>query len=140
MSYYLNQDLKDRLEEEFSPIGLVAYSGCCRWGCTGSYGGDGQDDFEDRKNGIYYIRLHLEGMNYDAHPDSCYASYCAEEGDAHEYLMDHWDEEVRLIRKFCEILGLTKEDYTISKPPDARTTIGIHFNRPLNLDEVPDEP
>lgn len=135
----MNSVLKRKLENEFSPIGLVAYSGCCRWGCTGSYGGDGQQDFKERKNGIYYIRLHLEGMNYDPDTRSCYANYDAENGNAYEYLIDHWEEECQLLHKFCKIIGLAPDEYTISKPPNGQTGVGIHFKRALGLDDYPEE-
>lgn len=138
MSYReLNRDLKKRLKKEFSPLGIVAYSGCCRWGCTGSYGGDGQCNFEDRKNGIYYIKLFLDGMNYDDDPRSCYVPYCVDgDGDAYEYLMNHWEEECRHLRKFCEILGLLKDEYTIIKPSNIKECICIRFHRSLHLEPM----
>lgn len=136
---YFNGELKKKLKEKFYDKGIVAYSGCCRWGCTGSYGGDGQEDFNDRKNGIYYIRLHLDGMNYEEEVNNCYASYCSENGNDHQYLMDHWDEECEIIHDFCYILGIPKNEYQISKPKDITKKIGIHFNQPLKLEKVPED-
>ena len=36
----LNKDLQSRLKEHFHPLGIVAYSNCCRFGCSGSYNED----------------------------------------------------------------------------------------------------
>jgi hypothetical protein len=33
----MNSTLERALEETFKPLGIVAFSRCCRWGCTGSY-------------------------------------------------------------------------------------------------------
>lgn len=135
----INQELKDKLEKVFKPLGIVAWSGCCRWGCTGSYGGDGQseEEFKSRDNGIYYIRLHLDGMNYYPDVTSCYTSYCCEDEDkAYEYLMEHWKQEIKYLHWFCETLGLRTDEYEISKPESDKTAIGIHFKRSLGLDPL----
>ena len=58
-----NENLQHELERVFKPMGLVAYSNCCRWGCTGAYDED-DAEFVPRNKGIYFIRLHLNGMNY----------------------------------------------------------------------------
>lgn len=137
----LNQELKDKLEDFFEPLGIVAWSGCCKWGCTGSYGGDGQDidEFKSRDNGIYYIKLHLSGMNYYPDVTSCYAAYCCEDKNkTHEYLMEHWEDEVKYLHRFCEILGLRTDEYEIEKPDSANVSIGIHFKRPIGLEPLPE--
>lgn len=131
----LNEDLQQALQDEFSPRGIVAYSCCCRWGCTGSYDEDDDEDFKVRESdGIYYIRLHLDGMNYNDKPTSCYASY-----GNFEYLMDHWEEECAIIAKWCEIVGLQPSEYVIEKPEHGRRGVGILFGKPLDLEEQPEE-
>ena len=93
----LNRDLCKALEEHFRPKGVVAFSRCCRLGCTGTYGEN--PNFEEREKGIYFIRLHLAGMNYDPNPKDCYAHYVD-----FTYLMDNWDEERKLLTQFCRIV------------------------------------
>lgn len=138
-----NGDLKTALEREFKPLGIVAYSGCCRWGCTGSYGGDGQspEDFVSRDHGIYYIRFTLDGMNYNDSVTSCYASYCAPDGvDTYQYLVDNWDAESKILHRFCRVLGLSPDEYTLSLPDSINTKIGIHFTKPYLLQPSPPDP
>ena len=56
----LNSQLRSKLRARFEPMGIVAYSGCCHWGCTGSYDEE-VDCFERRDRGVYYIKLYLGG-------------------------------------------------------------------------------
>ena len=37
----------EALETEFKPLGIVAYSNCCRYGCSGAYNED-DPNFEGR--------------------------------------------------------------------------------------------
>jgi hypothetical protein len=136
----LNLRLKDALQEEFEPRGIVAYSGCCRWGCTGSYDED-SESFESRNKGIYYIRFHLSGMNYSETVESCAVSYCDTEnqGNAFAYLMDNWNAEVQVLQRFFEILGLQENQYRIVKPESARTAIMLYFNDPYQLEALPED-
>jgi len=134
----MNQVLKNELQDKFGPLGIVAWSGCCRWGCTGSYDEFAKEEFESRENGIYYIRLHLSGMNYNSEVTSCGVSYCSKEGDPHQYLMEHWDDEIKLLVSFCQILGLGKGDYTITKPGNSNLNVMINFTPPLVLESVPE--
>lgn len=129
----MNQGLKEHLEEEFKPLGIIAWSGCCRLGCTGSYD-EGDANFQLRDRGITYFKLFLSGMNYDSRPDSCYVQYT----DL-DYLNDNWDTEEALIHKWCSIVGLHPGAYNVERPKDENTAIGIHFNRHLVLDYEPDE-
>eukprot|EP00039_Didymoeca_costata_P008462 m.112615 g.112615 ORF g.112615 m.112615 type:complete len:184 (+) comp14094_c1_seq4:1006-1557(+) len=130
----LNENLKKALQEEFKPKGIVAWSGCCRWGCTGSYD---EDDHEWRENvsrdqGIFYIRLHLDGMNYRPDPESCWAYY-----QDFDYLTKNWNQERRFCEKFCEILGLSVGEYVIRQPTNSATAVCITFLKPLTLDPFP---
>lgn len=128
----INHELKEQLKEYFKPKGIVAYSCCCRWGCTGSYDED-DDDFQVRDTaGIFYIRFHLDGMNYRQDPTWISAYY-----DDHSYLMEHWDEEVDLVDNFCRILGLQRGDYEINKPEDQSKCVGIILKAPVKLDPLP---
>lgn len=125
----LNQNLQAQFEQIFKPQKLVAYSNCCRYGCCGSYA-EGDAEFEARDKGIFFIRLHLNGMNYNPHPDSCYAQY-----QDHAYLMQNWDTEHGILAQWCGVLGLAEGEFTIHKPANEREAIRIDFGRPLNLDE-----
>lgn len=124
----MNQDLKQRLEKTFKPLGIIAWSGCCRLGCTGSYDED-DDTFQLRKCGIVFFKLFLSGMNYVSRPKSCYVQYTD-----WNYLKNNWDAEKALIRKWCRIVGLRSGEYTVDFPKDEKAAIGIHFNQPLTLD------
>jgi len=125
----LNEELQENLKMHFKPLKIVAFSNCCRWGCTGSY--DEEDrTFEGRDKGIYFIRLHLNGMNYLANPKYCYAQYT----DYH-YLMDHWSEERNLLVQWCKVLGLLEGQFKIVKPESDIQAIQINFQQPLNLDK-----
>eukprot|EP00978_Attheya_sp_CCMP212_P008939 scaffold21097_cov49-Attheya_sp.AAC.5 len=42
-----NERLQTESKVVFKPLGIVAYSNCCHWGCTGSYY-ETDDDFEVR--------------------------------------------------------------------------------------------
>ena len=49
-------------------------STCCNYACSGSYNEDGT--FLGREDGgMFYIRLHLDGMNFDPEPVQVAASY-----------------------------------------------------------------
>eukprot|EP00008_Paramoeba_atlantica_P009166 CAMPEP_0201481780 /NCGR_PEP_ID=MMETSP0151_2-20130828/6051_1 /ASSEMBLY_ACC=CAM_ASM_000257 /TAXON_ID=200890 /ORGANISM="Paramoeba atlantica, Strain 621/1 / CCAP 1560/9" /LENGTH=137 /DNA_ID=CAMNT_0047864143 /DNA_START=96 /DNA_END=509 /DNA_ORIENTATION=+ len=128
----LNEHLKEALEQHFKHLGIVAYSGCCRWGCTGSYD-ESDDDFRVKQKGVFYIRLHLSGMNYSPRPQICYANY-----EDFEYLKDHWKEEKDLLAQWCMILGLKEGEFTISQPPSGNVGVKIEFAQPLDLDPIPD--
>lgn len=133
VQFNLNAELQERLKEHFKPLGIVAYSLCCRWGCTDSYeetDGDFKERFKGDDGGVYFIRLHLHGMNYNPAVRMVAASY-----GSFEYLMKNWDQEKALIDKFCEIVGKAPHEYKIVKPNSIARCIMIHFCEPLNLDE-----
>mmetsp|Transcript_107288 Transcript_107288/g.149584 ORF Transcript_107288/g.149584 Transcript_107288/m.149584 type:complete len:145 (+) Transcript_107288:71-505(+) len=123
-----NEKLQHEMERVFKPLKLVAYSNCCRYGCSGSYN-ETDPEFESRDQGIFFIRLHLSGMNYHEHPQECYAQY-----QDHDYLMKNWDEEHAILVKWCGVLGLQPGEFTISKPATEREAIRIRFAQPLNLE------
>ena len=124
--------LKKKLKEHFKPLGIVAYSGCCRWGCTGSYDeedDDFQERFEGNEGGIYYIQLFLCGMNYHREVsivDVHYGSF--------GYLGNNWDRERQLIEDFCRIVGKPPSEYVINRPKSEVECITIAFSPPLNLE------
>lgn len=124
----LNKDLQNRLEKEFKPLGIAAFTNCCRTGCTHNYA---DDDFKWRKDGgITFIRLHLNGMNYQEEVTEAFAQY-----NDYKYLMDHWDEECKLIKKWTDVVGVM---LTHIEKPKQKEKIGIYFT-PLKLDPFPDE-
>jgi hypothetical protein len=122
----LNLELQNKLKKEFKPLGIVAYSNCCRPGCTGTYEED--DDFKGRDDsGINYISLFLNGINYRQHPDKAYASY-----DNFKYLMANWIKERKLIKRWAEIVGV---EVKIKKPKSKKIAVEIIFSKPLNLEK-----
>lgn len=48
--------------------------------------------------------------------------------------MKNWDQEVALLQRWCEIVGVGEHE--IVKPTDSTQAIGILFDEPLSL-EVP---
>ena len=69
-------------------------------------------------------------MNYHESPRYVGATY----GDF-DYLMEHWESECELLKRWCGVLGLTKEDeYEIVKPPSDIVCIMIKFREPLTLE------
>lgn len=126
----LNQSLQDRLEAEFKPLSINAFSNCCRAGCSGTYAEDG--DFEYREQGINFFRLHLNGMNYNMIVDDVYVQY-----DDFDYLMQNWEYERSLIERWAEIVGVRIK--RIDKPEDESQAIGIIFVDSLVLEEEPEE-
>ena len=135
--YELNKNLQLRLKQFFKPLGIVAYSLCCREGCTGAYD-ENDEDFVHRLKGIVFIRLHLDGMNYDSldhnlNPKVCYASY-----HDFDYLMGNWEQEKDILDQWCFILGLSSHEYqvhhhiTCTNQLPTRITITIyhHPNNP----------
>ena len=111
--------------ETFEPLGIVAYTMCCRLGCTGNYGDGG---YECRPAGIVFIRLALDGMNYRERPSAAYAYY-----REYEFLMNNWDGEKAILDRWCSIVGLPRDGYAIHKPEHGRT-IEIKFKEPLELE------
>lgn len=115
-----------KLEQYFKPLGIAAYTNCCRLMCTGTYADDFY--FEIREKGIFFIRLHLDGMNFNPLPERCFANY-----DDFEYLTNHWNEEKILLEKWCSLVGLQIGEFTIIKPLCEKQAVEIKFKKPLNL-------
>ncbi len=134
--YLLNEDLCKELERVFKPLGVIAFTRCCSE-CTDTYNTD--EDFEMREDGgVHFIRLHLAGMSYDPNPKDCYAMY-----EDFEYLMEHWDEELKLLTQFCRIVTGNKQNnsnlgFRIEKPKDVSKAVAIYFDEPLKLDPISD--
>lgn len=132
----LNKDLCDELERVFKPLGVVAFT---RWNdvITSTYAGDG--DFEAREDGgVHYIQLVLAGKHYNPKPKSCLAMY-----EDFGYLMNNWDKELELLTQFCHIVTGNKQNNTnlgfrIERPRDETEAVRIIFDKPLNLDPVPE--
>lgn len=122
----MNTDLQNRLTEVFRPLGIVAFTNCCRIGCTDTYEDDDTFKFRETK-GIFFIRLHLDGMNYNPRPTQVWAQY-----EDFDYLMTHWDEECDLIKKWAKIVNV---DVEIQKPKSVKETIRIKFAKELELDD-----
>jgi len=125
-----NIQLQHALEAAFKPQGIVAYSNCCRLGCTGTYEEEDPDFKLNEDGGIFFIRLHLNGMNYDPNPSGASAHY-----ESHEYLMQHWAAEEAKLHQWAAILGLQCDEYIITQPPNQAITVRIEFLRPLRLEK-----
>jgi hypothetical protein len=129
----LNRQLQADLETVFRPLGIVAFSTCCNYACSGSYNEDGT--FLGREDdGIYYIRLHLDGMNFNLEPVQVAASY-----GSWEYLDMHWDTECQMLAGWCAVLGLKEGDYTIMKPESIKTCVLISLKKHPELEDFVDD-
>lgn len=128
----LNLQLQEKLEAAFKPQGIVAYSNCCRLGCTNTYEEHDPEFNINEEGGICFIRLYLNGMNYDQNPQKVYAEY-----DSHKYLMQHWAAEEAKLDQWAAILGLQQNEYKITKPRNQDTAICITILKDLELEEPP---
>jgi hypothetical protein len=50
-----------------------------------------------------------------------------------DYLLDNWDTECNIIRRWCAVLGVT--DYTVEKPALENVCIIVRFKNPVMLEE-----
>jgi hypothetical protein len=125
----LNQDLQNKLKQVFKPLGIVAYSNCCNYRCSSAYNLD-DPAFQGRDFGIYFMKLFLNGMNYEPHPEECYVQY-----SDHQYLIDNWVEQRNLLVLFCNTLNLANGQFEITQPNSEDKAIKITFAQPLNLEE-----
>lgn len=124
----MNENLKQRIEDVFKPLGIIGYSGCCRLGCTGAY--DETDrNFRLRDKGIIYFKLFLSGMNYYQDVRVVYVQY-SDIG----YLHGNWEQEKGHIDRWCGLLGLHNGEYEIERPETEEMAITVRFNRALGLD------
>lgn len=129
----MNAQLKKDIENVFSPLGIVGYSGCCRLGCTGSYD-ETDENFRFRPKGILYFKLFLSGMNYDQHPSEIAVQY-----DDLDWVNQNWQDEKALIDRWCAVVGLKKSDYSVERPDSEDKAILIRFKKPLDLDDPDDD-
>ena len=124
----LNRQLQQAFEHKFKPLGIVAYTNCCRIGCSKTYE-DKDDEFELCKKGIYFICLPLNGRNYLIHKSNVHAHY-----NDFNYLMGNWDNQYKIIHDWCDILGLNESDYIVEKPDNNSKKIRICFATPLEFE------
>ena len=123
----VNQQLQKDFDTIFFHEGLLAFSNCCHYGCSHAYGA--HDIRFQPREGIYFIRLHLNGMNYDDGATMVAASYAD-----YDYLDEHWDAERDMLVRWCGILGLEEGEFDIEKPGGIETCVAIHFKKPLELE------
>jgi len=69
-----NKDLQALFRHHFKPLGIVAYTACCRLGCTATYDEEDEDVWR-RPQGIVFFLLTLDGMNYRQIKKDVYAQY-----------------------------------------------------------------
>ena len=98
--------ISEILENKFKPMGIVAFYFCCGPGCTGTY--DEESSFRYRDKGIFFIRLHLTGMNFYPNPRQCCVYY-----SDFDYLLKNWKDEEKVLHDWCETIGLLKKDSNI---------------------------
>lgn len=128
---YLNEELQTKLENEFKPMGIIAFTNCCgtRY-CQDNYADD-MGYKEIREKGIWFFRIHLNGMNYNDNVSSISVYY-----DDFDYLMDNWQSESEIINQWIAVIS--GEVSKIKKPTSEKECIIIFFKNDLKL-EVEDE-
>ena len=131
----MNRALGLKLEAHFKPLGIAAFTCCCRYRCTDTYAEDDPAfDEISRDQGIYFMRFNLDGMNYNETPEGFYAFY-----QDFDFLMQEWESEKELLVKWCTIIGLKPSEYTIDKPENAAKGIHVSFSKPFSLEPIPQE-
>ena len=107
----------------FKNEGILAFSNSR---CTDAY------DNDMRKRGINFFEFFLNGMNYepgnpfrDKQVDVCYLDL--------KYVLDNWDAECDIIRRWCVVMGVT--EYTIEKPKTEERAIIVQFKEAVKLEE-----
>eukprot|EP00804_Cyclotella_cryptica_P023360 CCRYP_000506-RA/>CCRYP_000506-RA protein AED:0.31 eAED:0.31 QI:0/0.33/0.5/1/0.66/0.5/4/0/840 len=121
-----NRRLQRSFELVFKNEGILAFSNCCER-CTYCYENCG--NFTIRKRGITFFTFYLSGGNYEErHEHTAWVGYTNL-----EYLLDHWDAECDIIRRWCAVLDVT--DYTIEKPPSEDRCIAVRFKDPGVLED-----
>lgn len=124
-----NQKLQKAFEEAFRNEGILAFSNCCHFACSSAYN-ERDPFFIVREKGIYFVRLHLNGMNYSHDETFLVAANYAD----YDYLIENWDSECKILERWCQVLGLGAGDFTIEKPPSLAHCVLISFKAPLELD------
>ena len=153
-----NKQLQRDMETVFRNEGILAFSNCCGT-CFNAYEGDDPDNdgeyspenlvnvktgFKFRTDGgIYFFKLFLNGMNYIHNQHPHYPVFVAKGGFAsykdYWYLAQHWEEECEIIHRWCSVLGLSKDEYTIIKP-DPGSAVDIKFHkRSVALEDPPND-
>ncbi len=105
-----------RLQQHFEPLGVGAFTACCRWRCTKTYA-----DAEGfgRKKGIYFFNFHIysclpparpRGWRLKSKPIYVKVSYTD-----FDYLLDNWETELKLIHAWCSIIA-PEMKYEVRKP------------------------
>ena len=74
------------------------------------------------------FRLHLGGMNFLKKVYTVSVYY-----EDHDYLMKNWDEEVKLINKWCHAVGLSYHGYSFDKPKNENECIVLTFSPEMFL-------
>jgi len=129
---YNNEVIADLLFAEFEPIGIAAYTCCCKYLCTGTYADEDEWRKTSRKNGIYFFRFTLDGMNYfNNKRHGVYAHYCD-----YDYLIHEWESEKKIVERWCNAIGLYEGDYTVEQPEQGKA-VWVEFNKPYLLDADP---
>ena len=59
---------------------------------------------------LVFVHLALDGMNYRASPAAAYAHY-----REFEFLMNNWDGEKAILDRWCSIVGLPRDGYTVHR-------------------------
>ena len=118
-------NLENKLTSVFKPLGVAAFSRCCRFACTETYAD--RSDFQARE-GVYFFRFHLDGINYQPDVYSVAVHY-----DDIKFLLENWSSEEAMIHKWCKTIAVHKSNYTIIKPTSEDKSVMIEFVKPLKL-------
>ena len=127
----INRQLQRDFDTVFRPEGIVAFSNCRNWEIGYYLAYEDDPTFQLRRQGIRFFNVHLNGMGYN----SLRANGCSVHFRDLEYLLDHWDEECDIIRRWCAVLGLGQNEFTAKKPESENMTITVRFKRAVCLDE-----
>lgn len=129
MSEYItivSEDVEQKLEDTFSPLGIAAYSNCCRFGCTGTYADE--TGWKVKQPGIYDIKIYLSGMNFREEVRSVFCYY-----EEFDFLTKNWEDEKGYLDLWARSLGIPKDCYTIIKPSTPQKAVEIQFSTPLRI-------
>ena len=117
------------LELVFSQEGILAFTNCCS-NCTDSYADCSDSTFShrEREQGIAFFKFFLSGGNYISWGVStAYVAYT----DL-DYLLQNWEDECDIIRRWCAVLEV--KDYEVEKPKSEQECIVVRFKQPVDLE------
>jgi hypothetical protein len=114
-----NKELQKKFECVFKEEGIVAY-----W--EESY--ENYADFTLREHGINSFGFDFRfGAVFILHAQVRYRDY--------QYLLENWDTECDIIRRWCAVMGVAESGYTAEKPVSKNACVIVRFEDPYALEE-----